>query len=332
MHALNTLFEVLFTLCKALAPFTPFITDNIYKRLLPYIPKELQAADPRCVHFLSFPEVREELFNPVIERQIKRMQTIIELGRLGRDRRGIGVKMPLKTLVVLNRSQEFLDDVKTMEAEILAELNIINLVLTSDEEKYQVQYSLDAEWASLGKKLKKDAIRVKKALPSVSSDEIKEFLKTGKITIDGINLASEDFVVKRELKVDPSTKHQEFQTDNDVIVLLDTTSDPALVEQGLAREVINRVQRLRKKAGLKTTDDVGMEYHVLTDPENTGIEKVFESQRATFERSLRRKLDKHVSTVVEGDISAAKAGETVIISEEQEVQKATFMLRLVKLE
>jgi isoleucyl-tRNA synthetase len=332
LHALNTLFEVLYTLCRALAPFTPFITDNIYLRLLPYIPKNLQAKDTRSVHFLSFPEVREELFSPVIERQVKRMQSVIDLGRLCRERRAIGVKLPLKTLVVIHRSKEYLDDVKLMQTEILAELNIIDLVLTSDEDHYQVQYSLAADWPVLGKKLKKDAVRVKKAFPSVSSETIKDFTQSGKITIDGIDLTSEDLIVKRGLKEDASNKENEFQTDNDVIVILDTSSDPALFEQGMAREIINRVQRLRKKAGLLPTDDVGMEYHVLTDPEKTGIEKVFETQNDAFEKALRRKMDKHVVTKVEGDIDAAKKGEEVIISEEQEVQKATFLLRLVKLE
>ena len=79
-HALNTLFEVLYTLCRGLAPFTPFITENIYLRLLPYIPKELHTEDNRSIHFLPFPEVREELFDEVVERQVKRMQAVIELG------------------------------------------------------------------------------------------------------------------------------------------------------------------------------------------------------------------------------------------------------------
>lgn len=330
LHALNTLFEVLYTLTRGLAPFTPFITDNLYQRLLKYIPKELQAEDPRSVHFLPFPEVREELFNPEIERYVGRMQTVIELGRLARERRAIGVKMPLKTLVVIHRDPQYLDDVKKMETEICAELNVIDLVLTSDEAKYQVQYSLIADWPVLGKKLKKDIQRVKKGLPAVTSEESQEYLKTGKLVVDGITLEAGDLVVKRGLKEDPSNKSQEFGTDKDVIILLDMESYPELVEQGLAREIINRVQRLRKKANLVPTDDVGMEYRVLSDPEESGIEGVFTSQGQMIQKALRRPIDKHEVTVVEGKIPEGKV-EEVIIEEEQEVSKATFLLRLVKL-
>ena len=66
-HALNALFEVLFTLCRGLAPFTPFLTDTIYLKLLPHIPENLRGSDPRSVHFLSFPEVRNDLFDEVMQ-------------------------------------------------------------------------------------------------------------------------------------------------------------------------------------------------------------------------------------------------------------------------
>jgi isoleucyl-tRNA synthetase len=330
LHALNTLFEVLYTLCRGLAPFTPFIADNIYQRLLQYIPKNLQAKDPRSVHFLPYPEVREELFNEEIERQVARMQTVIDLGRLCRERRNIGVKMPLKTMVVIHRDPQYLEDVRRMETDICSELNVHNLVLTSNEEKYQVQYSVSADWPVLGKKLKKDAVRVKKALPEVSTDAVREYMQTGHIIIDGIALDASDLVVKRALKEDPANKNQEFNTDNDVIVILDMEKYPELYEQGLAREIINRVQKLRKKAGLVPTDDVGMEYRVLGDPDDIGIEKVFETQKGMLEKALRRQMDQHVVTEIEGKIPEDKK-EEVIISEEQEVQKATFMLRLVKL-
>jgi isoleucyl-tRNA synthetase len=327
-HALNTLFEVLFTLCRGLAPFTPFITDNIYQRLLPLIPERLRAVDPRSVHFLAYPEVREELFDQSIERQVGRMQAVIDLVRVCRERRAVGVKTPLRTLAVLHRDEEYLQDVKRMETEICAELNVLNLVLSTDEERYNVQYSVTADWAVLGKKLRKDLARVRKALPGVSSDAVREYQATGKITLDGIPLEAGDLVVQRGLK-EGGDKNQEFNTDNDVVVVLDMEMDPELLQQGLAREVINRVQQLRKKAGLVPTDDVGMEYRVLEDPDNIGLEKVFETQCSLLEKALRRPMDKHVVTEFEGKIPEKK--EEVIMQEEQEIQKARFLLRLVKL-
>jgi isoleucyl-tRNA synthetase len=331
IHALNSLFEVLYILCRGLAPFAPFLTDTIYQRLRPFIPKALEAKDPRSVHFLSFPEVRQELFDEDIERRVSRMQSVIELGRLGRERRSIGVKTPLKQLVVIHRNLKYLEDVRSLETEICAELNILELVLTSDEDKHNVQYTLLADWPVLGKKLKKDIGRVKKGLTSVTSDQAREYTTSGKITIDGIPLGAEDLVVRRSMKADAATENQEFGTDNDVIIILDVEQYPDLVEQGRAREIINRVQRLRKKALLVPTDDCGYEYRVLEDPEKTGIEKIFETQGDMLKKALRRPMDKHVVTVAEGKIPDGNK-EAVIIEEVQEVQKARFLLRLVKLE
>lgn len=330
LHALNTLFEVLYTLCRGLAPFTPFLTDTIYQKLLPHIPKELQGEDIRSVHFLPFPEVRKELFNPEIERRVARMQKVIELGRYSREKRTVGLKQPLKTFVVIHRDQQYLDDVKSLESYIIEELNIRDLVLTSDEDAYNVQYSVTADWPVLGKKLKKNMGIVKKGLPNLTSEEVKSYLATGKITVSGIELEKGDLVVRRDLKEDEDSKKFETHTDDDVLTILDMEIYPGLAAEGLGREIINRVQRLRKKAGLQPTDDVKMEYKVLADPENTGIAEVFESQRPAFEKALRRPLDKHEVTHIEGQIPD-KQEEGIIVEEEQEVQKATFLLRLLKL-
>lgn len=322
-HALNTLFEVLYTLVRGLAPFTPFITDTIYQKLLPHIPKSLQGEDNRSVHFLSFPEVREELFDEVVERRVARMQRVIELARISRERRSIGLKSPLKTLVVIHQDQQYLDDLKSLEGYILEELNVRDLILSSDEEKYKVQYSVTADWPTLGKKLKKDAQKVKKALPSLTSDDVKKFVAEKKILVDGIELVEGDLVVKRGIKEDESSQGMETNTDEDVLTILDANLYPELAQEGLAREVINRVQKLRKKAGLVPTDDIKMEYKMLSDPDNIGLSEVFKTQSKAIEKVLRRPVEEHVE--------AEADKQDLILQEEQEVQKATFMLRLVKL-
>ncbi|EAW07459.1 isoleucine--tRNA ligase ILS1 [Aspergillus clavatus NRRL 1] len=328
LHALNTLFEILYTLVRGLAPFTPFITDTIYQKLLPHIPESLRGEDSRSVHFLSFPEVREELFDEVVERRVARMQKVIEMARISRERRSIGLKSPLKTLVVIHQDQQYLDDVKSLEGYILEELNVLELVLSSDEAKYNVQYSVSADWPTLGKKLKKDAQKVKKALPSLTSDDVKRFVADKKILVDGIELVEGDLVVKRGLKEDAASEGMEPNTDADLLTILDANLYPELAQQGLGREIINRLQRLRKKAGLVPTDDVRMEYAVLSDPDSVGISEAFETQAKAIEKAVRRPLDQ--LTVVDGKVSG-KEKEALIMEEEQEVQKATFLLRLLKL-
>lgn len=330
LHALNTLFEVLYTLVRGLAPFTPYSTDMIYLRLLPHVPKSLYGEDMRSVHFLPYPEVREELFDPVVERRVGRMQKVIELGRLSRERRTVGLKTPLKVLVVIHKDEEYLQDVASLEDYINEELNIRELVLSTDEAYYNVQYSVTADWPTLGKKLKKDALKVKKELPALTSDDVRRFVKEKKITVGGIALTEEDLIVRRGLKEDESSKNMEPNTDNDVLTILDVELYPELAHEGVGREIINRVQRMRKKAGLVPTDDVKMEYHVKQDPENIGLAQVFETQGRAFERALRRPMDKHVVTQVGGEIPNG-VDESVIAEEECEIQKATFMLRLVRL-
>jgi len=330
LHALNTLFEVLYTLCRSLAPFSPFLVDTIYLKLLPHIPKELQGEDPRSVHFLPFPAVRKELFNPEVERRVGRMQRVIELARVARERRAIGLKQPLKELVIIHRDQQYLDDVKSLENYITEELNIRDLILTRDEDKYNVQYTAVCDWPTLGKKLKKDVQKVKKGLPSVTSEQFKEYLVTKEISVDGIKLGDGDLIVRRSVKQDDASKNMETNSDSDVLIILDAEIYPELAHEGVAREIINRVQRLRKKAGLVPTDDVKMEYRVLSDPEDTGIAEIFKTQSKMLEKALRRPMDHHEVTQVEGEIPAGKE-EGIIAEEMQEVGKATFLLRLIKL-
>lgn len=240
------------------------------------------------------------------------------------------MKTPLKTLVVIHQDIQYLEDVRSLESYIVEELNVRDLVLSSDEAKYNVQYSVSADWPTLGKKLKKDAQKVKKALPSLTSAEVKAYVENKKMTVDGIELDEEDLIVKRGLNDGDTSKSIETNTDNDVLIILDAALYPELADEGVAREIINRVQRLRKKAGLVPTDDVKMEYRVLSDPDKIGLDRVFESQAKAIERALRRPVDKHVVTEVEGAIPNG-VSESVIVEEEQEIQKATFLLRLVKL-
>ena len=328
-RALNTLFEVLYTLTRGLAPFTPFLTDTIYQRLTPFIPESLKPEDSRSVHFASFPEVREDLFDEGIERRVGRMQRVIELGRVSRERKAIGLKQPLKTLIVIHPDKTYLEDVKSLEVEICEELNVHELILSYDEEKYNVQYSVTADWPTLGKKLKKDGQKVKKGLPKLTSDDVRRFVQDKGIMVDGIQLEEGDLIVKRGLKEDELSR-LETNTDDDVLTILDTELYPDLAREGIAREVINRVQQLRKRAKLVPTDDVKMEYKVLSDPEKIGIEEVFETHGNTFEKVLRRPLDKHIVTTFEGKIGSDDDVEKIIAEEKQEVHKAIFLLRLVK--
>jgi len=258
------------------------------------------------------------------------MQRVIDLTRVSRERCTVGLKTPLKSLAVIHPNSEYLEDIRSLESYITEELNIQDLILSSDEAKYNVQYSVSADWPVLGKKLKKDAMKVKAALPKLTSEQVKQFVLDKSIMVADIKLELEDLVVKRSLKDDEASKNLETNTDEDVLTILDTKLYDGLAEEGLAREIINRVNRLRKKAELSVTDDVKMEYKVLSDPDNIGLATVFTNQSQAIEKALRRPIDHHVTTEVDGQIPE-KAEEGIILEEEQEIQKAVFLLRLLKL-
>lgn len=323
--ALNTLFEVLFTLVRALAPFIPFLTDHIYRQLVPYLPETFlsQFKDTRSVHFLSFPEVKRELFDENVERRVARMQKVIDLGRAARDKCGIGLKTPLRTLVVI-ADASYLEDVQSLESYVREELNVRNIIFTSDEDKYNVRLQAAVDWPTLGKKLKKDVQKVRKALPSLTNDQLRRFLREKTITIDGIELGESDLTVNRALGDVKGTAGEKWEasSDNETIVLLDSTLYPELMDQGLARELINRVQRLRKKAGLVPTDDVRMEYRILNNEANVDIKGAIQQN------------DELIRNAIRGDLTeseAATADEQKLIMEEtQEVNNVTLLLRLLR--
>ncbi|CAN3356590.1 hypothetical protein DICA1_C15346 [Diutina catenulata] len=328
--ALNTLAEALMTFSRAMAPFTPFLADSIYQKITKYFPSaELEAfcvnpkaaKDTRSVHFLSYPKVREELFDEAIETAVSRMQTVIDLGRTIREKKLISLKTPLKELVVLHADQAYLDDVAALQNYVKEELNVREVVITSDESKYNVEYTAVADWPVLGKKLKGDAKKVKAALPQLSSDAVKEFASSGKIEVAGIPLVREDLQVQRGLSADKAADGQEARAspEDKVLVIFDTKMYPELQQEGMAREILNRVQKLRKKAGCVATDDIQVEYELCKD--TMEFETVLKETN-DFICALTKRPLRPVSGTTDG----------LLIEEEQSINDTVFNLRLLKME
>ncbi|KAI9813181.1 MAG: isoleucine--tRNA ligase [Phylliscum demangeonii] len=338
-RALNTLFEVLFILVRGLAPFIPFLADYIYLRLAPHLPPSLQAEDPRSVHFLAYPDVREELFDDDVERKVSRMQAVIELARLARERKAIGLKTPLKTLIVIHPDAVYLEDVRSLQGYICEEVNVRELVLSSDEDQYHVRLRVTADWPTLGRKLRKEAQRVKKCLPGLANEAIRRFMREGEMVVDGIRLEQDDLIVQRDLD-DEATSARGFEaaSDNDVLVILDTQLHPELVREGVARDMISRVQKLRKRAGLQATEDVRMEYRVVRADADAAvaIDAAIRDQDPLIRKALRGPLHSVASVAEDVDTGAAAldrgaADERLIVEEEQEMPSAVVLLRLLRL-
>ncbi|KAJ9080766.1 isoleucine--tRNA ligase [Entomophthora muscae] len=315
--ALNTLFECLFTLCRTMAPFTPFLVENMYQSLKAYMEVPNDGADRRSIHFLSFPEARPEYFDPEIERAVAAMQSVIELGRVVRERHTLGLKTPLRELVVLHSNPTYLSDIRSLEPYIKEELNVRTLTVTDDEAKFGVLYRAEADLKVLGLRLKKELPKVKKALPSLTSDQVKEFVTTGTIEVAGIPLTLEDLQVVRYLEENKESTYSP-NSDKEVLILLDTKVDELLQEEGLAREVVNRVQRLRKKTNLQPHEEVNYFVKFIQDP--IGLEGIISRQQDSLVKILKREIVCNPPS--------SQAG--IIVEEEQEVNGATFFLTLVR--
>lgn len=304
-----------------MAPFTPYLSDSIYLRLKEFIPEKVLAnfgKDFRSVHFLSYPEVRQELFDEAIETSVSRMQSVIEMGRNIREKKTISLKTPLKSLVILHSDAAYLKDIEDLKDYILEELNIRDIIITSDEKAYGVEYRAVADWPVLGKKLKKDAKKVKDALPSVTSEQVRSYLETGHIEVAGIALVKGDLNAIRGLPESQAQEGLETRTDQEVLIILDTKIYPELKTEGLARELVNRIQKLRKKCGLQATDDVVVQYELVKDTIN--FEDIVKQHMEMLSKTCR-------SEIIPADDSQKEA----IADEEQSINDTVFKLKILRL-
>ncbi|KAK3601599.1 hypothetical protein CHS0354_027846 [Potamilus streckersoni] len=263
-QALETLFSVLFSMTKVMAPMIPFITDYMYQNLKHLVdPDCTKDQDTRSVHFLLIPEVRDDLIDVHIERAVSRMQSVIELGRLVRDRNTLPIKYPLKEVVAIAKEDEVLQDMKSLESYIVEELNVKVLTVTANKEKYGAHVHAEPDHKVLGSKLKGDFKRVTEAIRQLTDEQLTKFQAEGEINVEGFTLLPEDLrlMYKFDASSESTPNCYDAHADSQVLVLLNVTPDQSMLDEGVAREVINRIQKLRKKAKLVPTDNITVYYH-----------------------------------------------------------------------
>jgi isoleucyl-tRNA synthetase len=290
------------------------MSETTYLTLSKYLPPSDE--DTRSVHFVSFPLVNSDYFNIDVERAVSRMQTVIDLGRFIRDQKTIPLKFPCRDLIIINADIQFHSDIKSLESYIQEELNVRNVIITSEEDQYGVNYKLLPDAKALGVKFKRDASKIRNALNSVSKKDIKQFTLSGTIEIAGFTLTTEELQVTRTF--DSQNPNYAAHFTNEVLVILDIEKDQNLFDEGLAREVMNRIQRLRKKAGLQQTDDILYHYELKED-ESGQLKDAFSTQREFLVRNLKQSF-----------IPEKKASESLIMAEEQEVLGSKFNLSLYR--
>jgi len=272
--ALETLFGVVLTMVRVLAPFTPFLTENMYQQLRKKVPT-FSGPNSASVHYLMLPTAREDLIYEDVERAVGRMQSVVDLGRVLRDRKTMPIKYPLPEVVVIHKDQQCLDDIRSLEKYILEELNIKTVTLSSDKASYGVTLRAEPDHKTLGLRLKGAFKPVMAEIKQLSDQVLTKFLDGEKLVIQGHDIVAEDLRIMYSFSGEKSKELSEkYEADSvgDILVMLDTTPDEEMLEEGVAREVINRVQKLRKSAGLKVDDKVTMYYTVI--PEDHNLAKI----------------------------------------------------------
>ncbi|KAJ6866164.1 hypothetical protein NC652_037653 [Populus alba x Populus x berolinensis] len=271
--ALSTLYNVLLISCKVMAPFTPFFSEGLYQNM-----RRVCTGSEESIHYCSFPQVEGER-NERIEQSVARMMTIIDLARNIRERHNKPLKSPLREMIVVHPDVDFLDDIAgKLKEYVLEELNVRSLIPCNDTLKY-ASLRAEPEFSVLGKRLGKSMGAVAKEVKAMSQIDILEFEKAGEVTIASHCLKLSDIKVVREFKCPDGLTDREVDAagDGDVLVILDLRLDESLLEAGVAREVVNRIQKLRKKTGLEPTDAVEVYFESL-DEDKSISQQVLNSQ------------------------------------------------------
>ncbi|KAI5558183.1 hypothetical protein BDE02_17G022700 [Populus trichocarpa] len=271
--ALSTLYNVLLISCKVMAPFTPFFSEGLYQNM-----RRVCTGSEESIHYCSFPQVEGER-NERIEQSVARMMTIIDLARNIRERHNKPLKSPLREMIVVHPDVDFLDDMAgKLKEYVLEELNVRSLIPCNDTLKY-ASLRAEPEFSVLGKRLGKSMGVVAKEVKAMSQIDILEFEKAGEVTIASHCLKLSDIKVVREFKCPDGLTDREVDAagDGDVLVILDLRLDESLYEAGVAREVVNRIQKLRKKTGLEPTDAVEVYFESL-DEDRSISQQVLNSQ------------------------------------------------------
>ncbi|KAL5168854.1 Isoleucine--tRNA ligase, cytoplasmic [Glycine soja] len=283
--ALSTLYHVLLLSCKVMAPFTPFFTEVLYQNM-----RKVSNGSEESIHYCSFP-TEEGRRGERIEQSVSRMMTIIDLARNIRERHNKPLKTPLREMVIVHPDADFLDDINgKLKEYVLEELNVRSLVPCNDTLKYATLRA-EPEFSVLGKRLGKSMGIVAKEIKAMSQENILAFENAGEVVIANQCLKLTDIKVLRDFKRPDGMTEKEVDAagDGDVLVILDLRPDESLFEAGAAREIVNRIQKLRKKVALDPTDMVEVYFESLDDDKSVS-QRVLHSQESYIRDAIGSQL------------------------------------------
>ena len=247
INAYMTLYTALVTISKAAAPMIPFMTEEIYQNLVRSIDKDAIES----IHLCDFPEVREEWINKELEDDMEELLKIVVLGRAARNTANIKNRQPIGTMYIKADKEmgQFYTDI------IADELNVKEVKFANDVESF-ISYSFKPQLRTVGPKYGKLLNGIRTALAEINGTEaMNELRSTGLLTLDingnKVELSEEDLLIETA-----QTEGYVTEADGDISVVLDTNLTPELIEEGFVREIVSKVQTMRKEAGFEVMDKI----------------------------------------------------------------------------
>ena len=265
INAYMTLYTALVTISKAAAPMIPFMTEDMYQNLV----RSVDPSAPESIHLCDFPQVKEEWINKELEDDMEALLKVVVLGRAARNTANIKNRQPIGTMFV--KAEKEMDQFYT---DIIAdELNVKEVKFAKDVESF-ISYSFKPQLRTVGPKYGKLLNGIRTALTELNGTEaMKELKETGLLTLDidgnRVELAEEDLLIETA-----QTEGYVTETDGDTSVVLDTNLTPELIEEGFVREIISKIQTMRKEAGFEVMDKI----HVYAK-DNQRIMDIMENHR-----------------------------------------------------
>ncbi len=247
INAYMTLYTALVTIAKAAAPMIPFMTEDIYRNLVCSIDKDA----PESVHLCDFPTVHEEMINEDLEAAMEEILDIVVLGRAARNTANIKNRQPVGTMYVCS-NVELAGDYRTI---ILDELNVKELVFRKDLSEF-TSYTFKPQLKTVGPKYGKLLNGIRTHLTEMDGRKAMEELETtGSLSFD---ISGSNVVLSKEDLLIDMAQMEGYVTeaDNRVTVVLCTDLSEELIEEGFVREIISKIQTMRKEAGYEVMDRI----------------------------------------------------------------------------
>ena len=297
LAAFETLYTVLLTLSKLLAPYIPFMTETIYRNLAV---GHLTGA-PESVHLCDFPVADLSRVDKELESGMDEVESVVQLGRAARNAASLKVRQPLSRCLV--KGKRLSDEIAQL---IRNELNVKAVEFVDDASAFTT-YNLKPQMRTLGKKYGKLLGRIGERLKTLDGNEVVATFERGetlKFELEGTPIELEKDDVLTSLTQKPGF---EAQSEGDYTVVLDTNLTPELIDEGFLREVISKVQTMRKDADFEVTDRIALSYQT-SERLSAVIEKGKEDlMRAVLALSVENRPAADGEIVREQNINGEKA-------------------------